>query len=187
MNIFLFHSDLAINAELFYKYDKKRFNKQVVEMGQLIAISAMKLGLTRLEPYKPEEWKSIVNHPASKWVYQNESNHQWSIEYTMALGGVIGNSHGTIKKMIESNLPRGGENYIAPTKYLCLCNGDHSKYFRDTDSVYDKYFMHLLWKKINSGEKRSDLESMIFEYVEIHNFENNRFFDFIEDISKEKL
>ena len=78
MQIFVLHKNPAISAVLLFCIDFKRFNKQIVELGQILStIAQNKYHIINSNLYKP----CFIHHPIVLWVSKNKINFIWTLKY----------------------------------------------------------------------------------------------------------
>jgi len=81
MNLFILDDDVNRSAKKLRQLDKIRFNKQIVELTQMLAQNTdLRLPKQNGDYYRQN--KSLSNHPASIWV---NNNRKYCIIYLLAL------------------------------------------------------------------------------------------------------
>jgi hypothetical protein len=105
MQIFVLHPHPNTAADLLCYKDFKRFNKQILEMAQLLAVSFPELEIKRKDGglYSTNHHK---NHPCVPWV---KANPEWSVWFMIGLlqsyRDRTGKQHGC-ESVLSANLPK---------------------------------------------------------------------------------
>lgn len=81
MQIFVLDSNPHVSAVRLRNMDPRRFNKQILELAQLIAVAFPEWGLLRMDG-KPYSTRNHKNHPCVQWV---KDNPDWSVDYMRAM------------------------------------------------------------------------------------------------------
>ena len=81
MNIFILDADYKKSATKLRDLDKVRFNKQIVELVQVLA-QVVDFELPKADGSSYKRNKSILGHPATKWATNNQ---EWCVSYLGAL------------------------------------------------------------------------------------------------------
>ena len=139
MQIFVLHKNPAISAFLLFCIDFKRFNKQIVELGQILSTVAQnKYHIINKNLYKPY----FIHHPIVLWVSKNDSNFIWTLKYLNELLKVFFTTREKHHK--TENIYDILKNFDIKINYnkmhFCRCFSNKTKYQKlNTFDAYKKY------------------------------------------------
>ena len=139
MQIFVLHKNPAISAFLLFCIDFKRFNKQIVESGQILSTVAQnKYQIINKNLYK----SCFIHHPIVLWVGKNDINFIWTLKYLNELLKIFFATRSKHHK--TENIYNILKNFNTKINYdkihFCRCFSNKTKYQKfNTFDAYKKY------------------------------------------------
>lgn len=139
MQIFVLNKNPKISAFLLSYIDFRRFNKQIVELGQILStVARIKYSITNKNLYKA----CFMHHPIVLWTSKKNINFIWALKYLNELLKIFfttRNKHHKTEIIYESLKKYNRE--IDYTKInFCRCFSNKNKYAKyDIFTAYKKY------------------------------------------------